>query len=173
MIKINEKNNISYYQRGGGYALLETLFYISLFSIFSVVLINSMLVMTKAFKETAIYVELMQSGNIMERISREIKRASSIYSISANSLKLNTKDDAGLDKTIEFSLLGSNARLSENDLFTGNLNTLNIAVVALTFTQINTAKGTAVKIFLTVKSNYDSQNRNENFYNTIVLRGDY
>ena len=88
-------------------------------------------------------------------------------------MKLDTTDDVGADRTVEFSLSGSDIRFSENDVFTGNLNTPNTTVVDIAFMQINTAKGMAVKVILTVKSNRDSLNRNESFYNTIVLRGSY
>ncbi len=166
MIKNIKKNN-------SGYALLETIFYIALFAILSIAVIDAMITMTKAFKETTIQAELMQSGNIMERISREIRKAYNISSITTNSLKLDSMDDAGVNKTVEFSLLGSDIRLLENDVFTGNLNTLDITVVSLVFTQINTTRGVAIKIVLTVKSNHDSLERNESFYDTVVLRGDY
>lgn len=158
---------------GGGYALLETIFYILLFAILSIAVINAMITMTKSFKETTIQAGLMQGGNIMERISREIRQAYGINLISTSNLKLNTKDSVGVNKTIEFSLTGSNIRLLDNDVFTANLNISNITVTGLIFTQIATTKGAAVKILLTIKSNYDSQNRNESFYNTVVLRGDY
>jgi len=157
----------------GGYALLETIFYILLFAILSIAVINSMITMTKSFKETAIQAELMQGGNVMERISREIRQAYGISSISSNSLKLNTKDGAGVNKTVEFTLSGSDIRLLDNDVFTGNLNTTNINVTGLVFTQINTIKGTAVKISLMVRSNHDLLNRDQDFYNTVVLRGSY
>lgn len=166
MIKKETKTN-------SGYVLLETIFYILLFAILSIAIINAMLTMTKSFKETIVQRELMQGGNIMERISREIRQAYGINLISANNLKLNTTDDAGVNKTVQFTLNNSDIRLLDKDIFIGNLNTPNITVVNITFTQINTTKGTAIKVFLTVRSNHDSQNRNENFYNTIVLRGDY
>ena len=164
MIKNTKKTN-------AGYILLETIFYILLFAILSIAIINAMITMTKSFKETAIQAELMQSGNIMERISREIRQAYGINLISTSSLKLNTTDSVGTNKTIEFLLSGSDIRLLENDVFIGNLNTQNITVTGLTFTQVNTVKGTAVKISLTIKSNHDLQNRNESFYDTVVLRG--
>ncbi len=166
MIKNTKKTN-------AGYILLETIFYILLFAILSIAIINAMITMTKSFKETAIQAELMQSGNIMERISREIRQAYGINLISTSSLKLNTTDSVGTNKTIEFLLSGSDIRLLENDVFIGNLNTQNITVTGLTFTQVNTVKGTAVKISLTIKSNHDLQNRNESFYDTVVLRGGY
>ena len=160
-------------ERSRGYALLETIFYVILFAILSVAVISAMITMTKAFKATTIQAELMQGGNIMERISREVRQAYSINSISTNDLKLNTKDDVGANKTVEFVLIGSDVRFLENNVVTGNLNTQNVSITALTFTQINTAKGTAVKIFLTVISDNDSQSHNENYYDTVVLRGDY
>jgi len=167
------KNNSACPAKGEGYAILETLFYISLFAIFSITIINSMIMMTKAFKETTIQAELAQGGNILERISREIRNAYGINALAANSLKLNTTDEAGANKTVEFSLSASNARLLENDVFTGNMNTQNISVVDLSFTQLTTANGLAVKMFLSVRSNRDLQNRTANFYDTVVLRGSY
>lgn len=156
-----------------GYAILEILFYISFFTVFSLVVINAMIAMAKSFKETSIQEELMQSGVIMEKISREIRQAYNIGSVSANDLQLNTTDSDGANKTVEFLLSGGNVQLIENSVLTGNLNPPNIEVANLTFTQIITAKGKAVKIFLTVKSINDALDRTRDFYNTIVLRGNY
>lgn len=176
----NKKNKIeenkihsTKFQRSKGYALLETIFYIALFAILSIAVIDAIINMARAFKETTIQSELMQGGNIMERISREIRQAYGINSISASSLKLNSTDDLGANKTVEFSLSGSDIRFLEDDVFTGNLNSQNIIVTGLIFTQINTTKGTAVKISLIVRSNYDILNRDQDFYNTVVLRGSY
>ncbi|MFA6585902.1 MAG: hypothetical protein WCS86_01950 [Candidatus Paceibacterota bacterium] len=156
-----------------GYALLETLFYIALFAIISIAVIDSLITMTKAYKETVIQADLMQGGNVMERISREIRQASDINFINTNDLTLDTKDSTGDEKTVEFSLSGSDIRFLENNIFTANLNTSNIIVTDIIFTQIDTTKGKAVKVFLTVKSNRDSQSRTEDFYDTVVLRGNY
>lgn len=166
MIKISKTKN--------GYAILELLFYIAFFSVLSLVVINAMITMSKSFKETTIQAELVQSGTIMERMSREIRQASDISSISANDLVLNT----GVNKKVEFKFISDepDIQLWENsgsNIFTGNLNTPNIIVTALTFTQIITTKGKAVKILLTVKSTNDVSGRTQNFYDTIVLRGIY
>jgi type II secretory pathway pseudopilin PulG len=157
----------------GGYTIVELLFYIALFALLTLAVINGMITMTRAFRETTIQSEFLQSGNIVERISREVRQAYGIGSISATDLVLNTKDAGGANKTVEFLLSGSNLQMLENSVLTGNLNTPNISVTALTFTQITTSKGQAVKIFLTVKSNNDALNRAENFYDTVVLRGSY
>lgn len=179
MIKYFKKNYSScpaksnFFGRSDGFSILETIFYISIFTILSIVVINAMTTITKAFKETTIQAELVQGGNVMERIAREIRQAYGINSITADSLKLNTTDSTGVNKTMTFLFTNPNISISENDILIGNLNTQNIAVTGLVFTQINTTKGSAVKIFLTIKSNHDLLNRNENFYDTIVLRGMY
>lgn len=155
-----------------GYAILEIVFYITLFAILSIAVIDAMITMTKSFKETTIQAELMQGGSILERISREIRQASSINSVTSNSLKLNTTE-SGIEKTVEFSLSGSDIRFLENDTFVDNLNTQNVIISGLTFTSVNTIKGAAVRISLMIRSNHDSLNRDEDFYNTVVLRGSY
>jgi type II secretory pathway pseudopilin PulG len=53
------------------------------------------------------------------------------------------------------------------------LNSPNIKVVALSFEQITTQNGKAIKVSLTISSKHDRLNRNYNYYDTIVLRGNY
>jgi len=161
------KLKIKNYKRG--YVLLELLFYIVFLSIFSLIVINAIIVMTRTFKETAIQAELVQSVAIMEKMSREIRQAYDIFSISATDLVLNT----GASNTIEFKLVGSDIQFWDAGNNIGNLNTPNIIVTSLTFSQITTVKGKAVKIVLSLRSINDSLNRVKDFYNTIVLRGIY
>jgi type II secretory pathway pseudopilin PulG len=157
-----------------GATLIETIFYIVLFSMLSTVVIYSIVTMTKSFKEISIQRELMQGGEIMERMSREIKKAYQINSLaSPTDLKLNSIDDEGDSKTVEFVLENNNLRLLENDIFIDNLNNENIKVENLSFKQMTTANGKAIKIFLSVSSLNDKSSRSYDFYNTLVLRGDY
>jgi len=166
MIKNKRKIN-------SGSSLVEVMFYTALLAVLSTVVVNSMITMTRAFKQTTIQSQIVESGNIMEKISREIRQARGIITINANSLKLDTTESDGSSKTVEFSLSGSNLRLLENNVLVGNLNSPNIVVSGLTFTQIITTTGQAVKISFTVSSTQDSLSRTYNFYDTIVLRGDY
>src|SRR3989344_439583 len=157
----------------GGYTLIETLFYITLFLIFTLAVINSLITMSKAFKEIMIQADLVQFSTVMERISREIRQAYWINSISASSLEVSTKDELGNNKTVKFLLSGSDVQLLENSVLTGNLNTPNTQITTLSFTEITTLAGKAVKIVISVNSARDSTGRVENFYETITLRGDY
>ena len=161
-------------KKKNGYAVLELLFYIAFFAIFSIIAINSMIIMAKSFKETAILTELAQSGAIMERMSREIRQAYGIdFTSTATDLKLNTKDSSGVNKTMEFKFVNPNIQLWDSGSNIGNLNPPNIVVTALAFTQITTGNGKAVKISLTIKSTRDSSNRLQDFYDTVTLRGSY
>lgn len=189
MIKTNKKNKIILGNKDGyaptpfkrkgvssqserGYAILELLFYISFFVVLSLLVINSMITMARSFKETSIRAELMKGGDVVERISREIRRANSINSVGSGSLILNTKDGGGAVVTMQFLLSSGNIQLLESGALTGNLNTSNTNITDLTFTQINTIKGGAVRIVLTLESNTNT-GQYETFYNTVVLRGDY
>jgi hypothetical protein len=156
-----------------GATLIETLFYILIFTVLSIILINAILYMTRAFKETTIITSLMHSSDVMERMSREIKQADSIATVSSTSIKINTTDSAGNPKTITFSQSGSNIALYENDILVGNLNPDTLVVSALDFTSITTAAGTAIKFSFTVSSTKDSLGRTYDFYNTVALRGAY
>jgi hypothetical protein len=174
MKEVKEKNKIILNKKTkNGSVLIELLFYIGLFAITSIVVINAMIAMTKSFKETALQSEFGQSGTIMERMSREIRSAHSINSISSYDLRLNTKDSNGVDKIVEVVFVGPNIQLLENNIFVGNLNTPNIIVNGIAFSQITTTKGKAVRIILSIQSTKDAMNRTQNFYDTIVLRGDY
>ena len=160
-------------KNNSGYALIETLFYIALLVILSIAVINSIITMTRAFKETAIHAELMQGGVILERISREVRQADGVVAISPTTLELASTDAGGAPKSVEFVFSGGNIELWENDISRGFLNTSNIIVGNVVFSQIITAEGEAVKIFLTISSSHDALGRSADYYNTVALRGIY
>ena len=115
-------------KKNSGYSILELLFYIAFFATFSLLVINAMIMMTKSFKETSIYGELAQGGVILEKISREIRQADDINSISANDLILNTKDINDIAKTVEFKFVSPDIQFWDAGVNIGNLNSPNIVV---------------------------------------------
>lgn len=157
-----------------GTSIIETLFYIVLFTILSFAIISALMTMMKSFKDVSIQRELASSGTVMEAISREIKKANGINSLPPpyNDLTLNTKDDSGNAKTVQFVLSGTDVLFKENNILTGNLNSPNINISNLSFVEINLADGKAIKISFSVSSKSDSS-RVENYYDTVVLRGSY
>lgn len=160
-------------RKNKGVTLIETIFYIVLFSMLSTVVISSIVTMIKSFREISIQRELTQGGEIVERISREIRKASGISSADSGSIVLVEKDENGDDKSVKFILNNYNVSLLENDVSLGNLNSENIKVSILNFEQITTARGKGIRLTLTISANNDKKNRTYDFYNTIVLRDDY
>ncbi len=156
-----------------GFSLVEMIFYIALFTIITIVVVNALISMTKSFRETSIQADLVGSSSVMERITREVRQAYNISSISTSDATLQTTDESDNNKTIRFLLSGTNVQIFENDVLIGNLNSPSIRVTSLSFTQITTSHSKAIKISMSVISNKDASNRVENFYDTVVLRGSY
>lgn len=158
-----------------GISMVELLFYTAVFSVLFLVIINSMIFMTRAFRETVVNTDLTQGASVMERMSREIRKSSGINTISATSLRLDQVDPLDSATTrIRFTLSGSDIELYDsNDVLVGDLNSPNISITSLTFTQITTNQGIAVRIAMTVRSNHYNSVRTEDFYNTVVLRQAY
>ncbi|MBP6865919.1 MAG: prepilin-type N-terminal cleavage/methylation domain-containing protein [Candidatus Pacebacteria bacterium] len=160
-------------QNKKGFTLLEMVFYVALFSVISLILVQAIITMVASFRETQITADINQTNQVLERVSREIRQATSISTITATNLKLNTTDSSGNAATITFTLSGTNIELRQNDVLIGNLNSTNLKITALTFTQITTSNSSAVKIEMTATSNRYGSVRAANFYDTLVLRGSY
>jgi hypothetical protein len=165
---INFKNKTK-----NGYAILELLFYISFFVVLSLTVIKTLITMASSFRETAVETELIQSGTILEKMSREIRSAYNLDSVGANDLIFEVRDNNGVTKTEEFVLSGSDLQFFENGVLTGDLNTPKIMITELNFLQITTAKSKAIKISLALRSTDDTSDNTQRFYDTIVLRGSY
>ena len=159
-------------KRNKGESIIETLFYIALFVILSIVIINAIMVMMKSFKQTAYERELTQSGEIMETISRDIKGAYSISNTSTSTDLILNMNSSGT-QTIEFNFTAPNIVFKQNGTTTGNLNAPDISVSNLSFTKISTIQSNAVKVVFSVKPNEYPHNDVETFYDTAVLRGGY
>jgi hypothetical protein len=156
-----------------GYTLVEVIFYVVLFAILSIVLLDVMITMTGLFMKTMINRDIMQGSTIMENISRELKQAND-FSFASNTLTLNTEDSYGNPKTITYSFSNPNMQINDSVLGNlGNLNTPNVSITNFNVITINTLKGKAAKLDLVIKSNRDSESRTENFENTLILRGSY
>src|SRR3989338_6928949 len=121
-----KENNNSNKNRKSGYSLVETLVYVAIFSILSVVVVRTIVVMMRSFSETVVIRDFLKTSFIMERVSREIRIAestdpTSIFDSSPGYLKINSTDDSGNPKIVEFQLIGTDLQLKENSVVIGNL----------------------------------------------------
>jgi len=173
-----KENNNSNKNRKSGYSLVETLVYVAIFSILSVVVVRTIVVMMRSFSETVVIRDFLKTSFIMERVSREIRIAestdpTSIFDSSPGYLKINSTDDSGNPKIVEFQLIGTDLQLKENSVVIGNLNIANIKIISLIFRQISTPQGEAIKIEMSIQNIHDKSARIENFYDTVEMRGGY
>jgi Tfp pilus assembly protein PilW len=167
-------------QKNHGYSLIEIIVYLAIFSVMSIVVIDSFLVVSKSFDATRANRDLLESGQIsMERMSREISQAESI-SASASTLGTNpgvlslaSTDSSGNPITVEFIVENGSLNLYENGALVGPLTDPNISVDSLVFRRIVTAEGEAVKIEMTLTTLASPVVTHADFYDTIVLQGEY
>lgn len=169
-----------YKQTNKGYSIVEMLVYLAIFTAVSIFIINSMIVVLGSFATTRTNRDLLESGSIaMERISREIRQSKSVDIVnstlgsSPGVLQLNSTDSAGNAMTVKFVISSGALNLYENGTSIGNLLGQNVSVSSLIFRRIATTNGEAVKIELTLQDVYSKNNQSQNFYNTIILRGEY
>ncbi|MDQ3245202.1 MAG: prepilin-type N-terminal cleavage/methylation domain-containing protein [bacterium] len=165
---MNIKNN-----KKRGFTLIEMVLYVALFAMFSLILINTLILMTKSFRASQIQSDIIQSSEIMERIARETRKGTSITTIASGDLKVRIEDGTVAGDSVEFVLSSGNISFYQDDVLIGNLNPTNTYVTAMTFDQITTTKSVAVKVVLSLRSTRDAQNKVYNFYDTIVLRQSY
>lgn len=167
-------------RKNSGFSLVEILVYIAVFAVLAVVVINSYATVVASFNETQTNRDLQESGNtVMERISREIRQASSVtvanstLGSSPGILEMASTDYSGTAQTVKFTLASGAVNLYINGSLIGNLVGQNISATSLIFRRFTTTAGTGVKIELTIQDQRGKDRKTANFYNSIILRGDY
>lgn len=161
-----------------GFSLVEIIIYLAIFSMISILVINSFITVMSAFNITRTNRDLVESGiNSMERISREIRQADSIDVVNSNLtlgiLQLNSKDEFNNPVVIKISKDSSLLNIYKDNVLYGNLLSQNIILNNLVFRRIETTESEGVKIEMTITDIRSKNNKTENFYNTIILRGSY
>jgi len=163
-----------------GFTLVEVILYTVLFAALSVVLINCLLIMLRAYTETRVNDDLLESAQVsLERMTREIRIAksvdttTSVFGSSPGTLKINTTDASGTAKTEQFDVSSSALRFTDNGTVSGNITGAKVSVTSLVFRNITTTAGTAVRIEMTLQSLRSSSNKSITVYDTVAMRGSY
>lgn len=166
-----------------GFTLVESMIYLAILVFLLVGVVNAVITLTSMYRKVRVVKSVESSAVVlMDRIIRETRNATSIYSaqtswnISNGSLALNTTDSAGSASIIRFYIATSTARamLEENGVNLGPLTDSNVRVSSLVFRSYSTTTSSAVKIEMTLESASTSPLYvSRNFYGTAVLRGSY
>ena len=163
-----------------GFTIFELVVYVSIIAVMAVGSIQAMLSITRTFSEVKSYSDIRESAtSALERMIKEIRFATSIdYSgtvlgINPGRLKLNTTDEDGNTRTLEFYTLGNSLNLIDNGVDKGTITGGSTLLNNLIFRQSTTSKGMLVKIEMTLKDTRVTNSRSANFYGSAVLRGAY
>lgn len=163
-----------------GFSLLEVVVYVALFSTLSLTVANSMIQTVRGFNYLRASRDIdTASVFIMERLAADIKNATSIdagnstFGTSPGRLTLNVTNASGTPMTTEYFVLANNLRIKEAGVDVGSLMSATARIQSLKFFSINTGGTSGIKIELQLQSTRGVVMVNENFYNTIMLRGTY
>ncbi len=161
-------------QHTAGYSLIELVIYIGLFVGLSFIIIQSFVVVMKTYATAQRYRTLQHTSElVMERITREIREASSvatagsIFTTSPGTLALSGEELDGTPYTVSFSVANNMVRITENGVTT-DLSSNEVVVQNLTFWDIAGA-GNAVRVQLTLQT-VKPPLINTTFYTTVNLR---
>lgn len=163
-----------------GFTLVEVVLYVGLFVLLSTMSMNALFQTVRAFNNLRISRDINDSSvTIMERITRDIKSATSVdmtnstFNTSPGRLTLSTMSASGTAMTVEYYVASSSLRLKENGVDKGSLMSSNTRVDALEFHYITTGASAAIKTELHLYSGRGTVSDVDHFYNTSVLRGSY
>lgn len=163
--------------KASGTSLMETVIYLAIFTVMSIVVINSFIIIVASMSLIKTNHDLLGSGQqAMERISYEIRNSKNIdltnSTFDSNESVLRLIDADGSSYVV-IEKNNSNIKLSNQDGFVGNLISNNLSANSLVFRKISTTNSEAVKIEIELQDNRGKEQKIERFYNTVILRGGY
>lgn len=151
-----------------GASLLEAVLYIGIFTVITLLTVNTILALTRAVGEIRTIRHTIRDADIaMERIIREIRAAQAVDTatsiLGSHPGKLVL---AGTSSAITFSLLGGEQLFLKKDAGSPvSLTSSSTTITNLVFTRLVASSSEAMRIRMTID--------NKNFYGTAVLRGSY
>jgi hypothetical protein len=159
-----------------GYTLAEMLGYIFVFCLISILVINALLILTKAFVSMKTSRAVGMGAVVsLDQIVKEVRNAdsvsvSSILNTSPGKLVL-TMPAGSPTTTVEFSLGNLNSlHKFENGIDQGVLTATGTDISRLVFIVATTTKTTAVSVEMTIRDSTGRTATTENFYSTATLR---
>ncbi|MDQ3076809.1 MAG: hypothetical protein M3Q63_02035, partial [bacterium] len=115
-----------------GVSLIEMLVYVSLISVIFLLIVRTVLSFTGSYRQLAANRELEHTAlNVLERITREVRNASSI-SVSSGALTV-VQTNNSLSTTTRFYRDGNVVKVDVNGTYSGPLSVTRGPVTSLTF----------------------------------------
>ncbi|MES3005076.1 MAG: type II secretion system protein [Patescibacteria group bacterium] len=159
-----------------GYSLVEMIIYVTILSIVSVVLVNTLLSFTGSYKQLQALRAVDRSAmDVMEKFSRSIRSSTSIdiggSSFGANPGVLVLVETDGLvSTTTRFYLENQVVKMDVNGVYYGPLSLGVADVTSLVFRKTDSDSTSAIKIEMTVSANIGGVTKQKNFFLTTVTK---
>ena len=157
-----------------GFTLVETIVYLFILALISVVIVTLLVNLVQAFYRFRAMERVAHSADLaLERFSREVRRAISVNSFNGNLLVLNTTDTAGDPTTITFATSTTVMTVQEGSALAATTTDAGVTVSNLVFRNVSAALPPAVRLELTLTDPIVLPGRQFKFYDTVILRGSY
>lgn len=170
-------NSILRKKKNFGYSLIEMVIYVSLLSMISVLVVNTILSFTGSYKNLLVLRKIEHSGiSSMERMTRDI-RNSSVVEVSNSTLNQSpgvltvSNTNSGTKVTTKFYVQDGVLKVDVDGAYDGPVTISDTNVSNLVFSLIDNGASQAVKIDLTVESNLGDISKSKTYHSTVVLRG--
>lgn len=174
----NKKEIFGLNKKNRGFNLLEMLVYLGIMTLILIVVVNALVVVVLVQRDVKNLRIIEHSAvTALDRIVREVKDSNSIDFALSNlgshpgNLILNTTDENGMPKTLEFVLESNILRYREDGDLRGPLTDKNARVTNLIFHYVPSSAGYNIKIEMTIESGGGQSFQSENFYTSVSSRG--
>ncbi|MEK7589965.1 MAG: prepilin-type N-terminal cleavage/methylation domain-containing protein [Patescibacteria group bacterium] len=155
-----------------GFSLLESLVYMAILSLMTVIIINILVSTAKAYNILRLARSINNSAiTSLERMTREIKSADNIsmadstFGTHPGKLKINISAD-----TKEFYIDNGTLKIKETGVDKGALTLDGVSVDNLVFRNLDNGTSKAVRIEMTLSGTHRNITNTKKFYSFVVLR---
>lgn len=160
-----------------GFNLLEMIVYISIMALILVVVVNTLIVMLFVGRNIK-NLRMIEHSSItaFDRIVREVRDADSVdfalsqFDLNPGQLTLNTTDELGDPKIIEFVVVDDTLFYRENGNLQGPLIDSKVRITNLVFRYVLEGSERNIKVEMTLEAGRDEV-KSEDFYISATFRG--
>lgn len=163
-----------------GSSLIETLIYVSILVVIITVLIASLVVLARSYRQVSVSQTLESSALLaLDRITSTLRSGESIDLInttlnsSAGVLTINARSTSSAPYVARFFVSNGVVYMSINGVTEGQLTSSSTQVISLMFRHIDTPVSDAIRTEITIEADVNGETKTENFYTTTILKNSY
>lgn len=160
-----------------GYSLVEMVIYVSLLTLISVVVIQTILSFSSPYTELMVMRRIEHSGlDAMERMTYSIRRAAVVD--TGNSTLGTSPGILAVTQNIKttpintkFYVDGGILKMDVDGVYYGPLTTSNVSVTNISFTEFDSGISTGIRINMTIQSSTGGVIKSKTYHSLVMLRG--